>query len=537
MDCRVLSFRELPHQPKLFLDFVDHFDAVKAFYAHRPTMEAVRHAARDLGYPAERRHAVAAILREQNEGFGAGAATRGHLERLKRGAIAVVSGQQVGLFTGPAYTFYKALNAIQIAEELTQEGIDAVPIFWMATEDHDLDEVRATNWFVEGQMRRFELPVPSEVGEPVGRIRLGEAVGEFAREGAGLLEKAGDPAMAKDLLECYQPEETYGSAFAKLLTRVLARQGLILVDPLDQRLHAIAGPAFGRVIDQRDEVIAGLLQREKDLEQAGYDAQVKVTAKNTLLFYLDGAGREPITASNGTFRTPTATWSKEELSHLVEKEPHRFSANALLRPVVQDYLFPTAAYIGGPAEVSYFAQSEVVYRHVLGRMPVLLPRAGFTLVDPKAAKLLQKYDLPVEDVWRGSQVVRKRMEAHSVPAGLAASLERTQTETDRLMQDLGGEIEKLDATLKGAVENTRSKIGFQIESLRQKAGRALDERNNIIGEHERYLDSLLYPSKALQSRELCLLPFLARWGPEGMHELQQHCSGKKLAHHFVIRIT
>src|SRR5215469_16136742 len=143
MDCRVLSFRELPHQPKLFLDFVEHFDAVKAFYAHRPTMEAVlRQAAHGLQYPEERRRAVAAILRTQNQGFGAGAATLEHLDRLERGAIAIVTGQQVGLFSGPAYTFYKALTAIQIAQELTQEGIDAVPLFWMATEDHDLDEVR-----------------------------------------------------------------------------------------------------------------------------------------------------------------------------------------------------------------------------------------------------------------------------------------------------------------------------------------------------------------------------------------------------------
>jgi bacillithiol biosynthesis cysteine-adding enzyme BshC len=537
MDCRVLSFRELPHQPKLFVDFVDHFDAVQRFYAHPPTMDAVRHVARNLAYPKERRHSVADVLRSQNERFGAGAATLGHLERLKRGAIAIVSGQQVGLFSGPAYTFYKALTAIQIAEELTQEGIDAVPIFWMATEDHDLDEVRATNWFVDGQLHRFELPVPANVGEPVGKIPLGEAVLELVRQGVTLLEKAGDPAMARDLAECYAPEETFGSAFAKLLTRLFAKQGLILVDPLDQRLHGIAAPVFRKVVEGRAEVIEGLLQREKDLDHGGYEAQVKVTAKNTLLFYLDGAGREAVTATNGTFKTPTATWSTEEVTRLVEAEPHRFSPNALLRPVVQDYLFPTAAYIGGPAEISYFAQSEVVYRHVLGRMPVLLPRAGFTLVDPKASKLLQKYDLPVEEVWRGSQVVRKRMEAHSVPPGLAESLERTQQETERLMQDLGNEIEKLDATLKGAVENAKTKISFQVENLRQKAGRALDERNNIIGEHERYLDSLLYPNKALQSRELCLLPLLARWGPDGMRELQQHCSGRKLGHHFIIRIS
>jgi len=203
---------------------------------------------------------------------------------------------------------------------------------------------------------------------------------------------------------------------------------------------------------------------------------------------------------------------------------------------MQDFLFPTAAYIGGPAEISYFAQSEVLYRHVLERMPVLLPRAGFTLVDAKAAKLLQKYELNVEDVWQGSQVVRKRMEAHSVPEGLAQSFERDQNVLEEIMRDLGKQIEKLDPTLVGAVENAKNKISFQIENLRLKAGRALDERNHVIAEHERYLESLLHPNKALQSRELCLLPLLARWGAEGMRELQQHCSGAKLGHHFIMRI-
>jgi bacillithiol synthase len=536
MDCRALSFRQLPHQPKLFLDYADHFEAVRAFYAHPPTMDAVRAVAKGLQYPAERRKEVAAIFRRQNESFGASAATLAHLERFERGAIAVVSGQQVGLFGGPAYSVYKALTAVQIAAELTSEGIDAVPIFWMATEDHDLDEVRFTNWFTDGTLRRFELPAPADAGKPVGKIVLGEAVAEFSREAVSLLEKAGNATLAKDLAESYGPQETYGSAFGKLFARLFREQGLILVDPLDAALHNVAAPVFRRVVDRRDAIISELLQRGKDLDHAGYGSQVKVTAKNTLLFHLNGAGREAISATTEGFSTDTAHWSPQELAEVVEDEPHKFSPNALLRPVVQDYLFPTVAYIGGPAEISYFAQSEVVYRHVLERMPVLLPRAGFTLVDGKAAKLLQKYELSVEDVWQGAQVVRKRMEAHSVPKGLAESFERNQKLIDEMMQDLAGQIGKLDSTLVGAVENAKSKIAFQIENLRLKSGRALDERNHVIDEHERYLESLLHPNKALQSRELCLLPLLARWGPDGMRDLQSHCSSQKLGHHFVMRI-
>jgi len=173
MDCHVLAFRQLPHQPKVFLEYLDHFQKVKSFYFHPPTMAAVTRSARKLDYPGERRAEVTSILRKQNIDLGAGAETLSNLDRLEKGAVAVVSGQQVGLFSGPAYSVYKALTAVQIAEELTRGGIPAVPVFWMATEDHDLDEVRHATWFDEGKLVRFELPLVAETGRPVGRIPLG----------------------------------------------------------------------------------------------------------------------------------------------------------------------------------------------------------------------------------------------------------------------------------------------------------------------------------------------------------------------------
>src|SRR5467141_1123322 len=176
MDCRALAFRQLPHQPKLFLEYLDHFERVKAFYAHPPTMQAVTRTARKLDYPRERRAEVAEVLRKQNVALGAGAETQSNLARLEKGAVAIVTGQQVGLFSGPSYAIYKALTAVQIAKELSRGGVSAVPVFWMATEDHDLDEVRYATWLDQGKLRRFELPVVAEAGRPVGGISLGAEV-------------------------------------------------------------------------------------------------------------------------------------------------------------------------------------------------------------------------------------------------------------------------------------------------------------------------------------------------------------------------
>src|SRR5216683_933409 len=409
MDCRVLPSRQLPHQPKLFLDYLERFERVKAFYAYPPTMQAVSREARKLSYPSHRRSEVAALLRAQNVAFGAGAETISNLERLEEGAVAVVTGQQVGLFSGPPYSVYKALMAVQIAEELTRSGIPAVPVFWMATEDHDLEEVRQTTWFDRGKLIRFELPVTAEAGRPVGQIPLGREAGPLVHEAAELLANQGSDLLAQNLIESYGPEETYGSAFGKLFARLFAEQGLILMDPLDQGLHKVAAPLYQHAL------------------------------------------------------------------------------------------------------------AEVIYRELLGRMPVMLPRAGFTLVDAKANKLLRRYGLTVEDVWAGSQNLRHKMEGAAVPKSLSRIFERNKKQIAKMLAQLGKQIEKLDPTLKGTVERSRKRIEFHIEKLRRKAGRAQDQKTGLISAHEQ-----------------CLLPFLARWGAGGLSELQKHATGKALGRHFIV---
>jgi len=540
MECRSLPFRQLPHQPKLFLAFLDNFPSVKKFYPHPPTIAEAKKATKSLEYPLERRAEVTQVLREQNAAFGAGEATRRNLDRLAKGAVAVVSGQQVGLFSGPAYAIYKAVSAIQIAQELTAAGTDAVPVFWMASEDHDLDEVRWSAWLENGKLKRFELPGNGDAGEPVGRILLGPDAREMVDDAARILTSAGGEFLAAIFRESYGPEETYGSAFGKLFARLFAEQGLILLDPLDARLHRVGREILRRAVVERDELNDALLARGKELEKEGFAAQVKVTARSTLLFKMCGGKRAPITAANGKFSSVAAagqsSWTGEELAAKVAAEPECFSPNALLRPVLQDYLLPTAVYIAGPAEIAYYAQAEVVYRRLLGRMPVILPRAAYTILDAKAEKLLKRYGLTVEDVWRGSQELRRKMETASVPQALGKSFDRTLKENARALAKLQKQIVRLDPTLAGAVETARKKIAFQMEKLKRKAGKAEALKDGLMAGHQKYLESLLYPHKSLQSRELCFLPFLASWGPGGLKELQKLAASKKIGEHKLLRI-
>jgi len=207
-------------------------------------MGAVTRAARKLDYPEEGRAEVSSILREQNVALGAGEETLSNLERLEKGAVAVVSGQQVGLFTGPAYSVYKALTAIQIAEELTRAEFRRYRFFGWPRRTTISMKFGIPLGFDRGKLVRFELPATAETGRPVGRIPLGEQIEPLAQEAAELLVNQGSDLLAQYLVESYRPEETYGSAFGKLFARLFAQHGLILMDPLDAGLHKIAAAAL-----------------------------------------------------------------------------------------------------------------------------------------------------------------------------------------------------------------------------------------------------------------------------------------------------
>ena len=532
MDCSVFEPHQLPHTSKLFRDYVEKFSKVEGFYGHPPELKAAVHYARKLQFPAERRAAVAQILREQNELFGSGEETRKNLDRLRDGAFAVVSGQQVGLFGGPAFSFYKALSAIQTAQDLTEKGVDAVPVFWMATEDHDVDEVRRVHWFHEGELLEFALPRPAEEAVPVGRVPLGPEVHELVVRTQPLLGQT-----YGDLLhQTYTPVATYSSAFASMFARIFTELGLILLDPLDERLHRVAAPLLRDALEKRDELNEALLRRGKELEHAGYEAQVNVTNHSTLLFSLADGKREVIGAKNAEFASGGRTMGREDSLRRIEEAPQEFSPNALLRPVMQDFLLPTVAYFGGPAEIAYFAQSQVLYEKLLGRMPVLFPRADFTLLDPKAVRILKKYRLDVKDVWQGSQELRNRMYNSAVPKKLSREFDENLEQIEKSVRKLHKAIAKVDPTIQGTIARAEKRIRYQVEKLRHKTGAALDRHERVIEKHQAFLENLLFPEKGLQSRALCFLPFLARWGSGGLPELQKLAGQKKAGRHWVVEI-
>ncbi|MGC1106822.1 MAG: bacillithiol biosynthesis cysteine-adding enzyme BshC [Candidatus Acidiferrales bacterium] len=533
MEYECLRFSEIPQTTELFASYTEAFAKVKDFYGHAPDVAGMRAAAKEVRLDAGTRNAVVDVLRAQNREMGSDAEAAKNIDRLGNGAVAIVTGQQVSLFSGPAYSIYKALDAIHWAKELTRSGIDAVPIFWMATEDHDLAEANQAFFGERYGIARLELLLQERAeGGSVGRILLGNSVDAVVEHAVELLQGAGKREIAEALKASYRQGETLGSAFGKLLARVLKGRGLILLDPLDKRLHELARPVYRKAVEDAGPIAEDLLARGKDLERKGFHAQVKVTQQSTLVFLDVDGKREPVRRKDGGFIAGGLRQSASDMLRRIDEEPRALTASVLLRPVLQDSILPTAAYIGGPAEVAYMAQVEVVYRRVLGRMPTILPRASFTLIEPEVSRALKKYHLNVRDVLSGRQQLRRRMEAQYLPRGLAARFARDEKMLRKMLAGYGKPLGALDRTLGGARETAERKMFYQFEKLRGKVGRAENRRTGVLDRHELEIVSTLYPRHGLQERTLCLLPFLAHQGTDLLDRLEsatdEPCQGHRL---------
>jgi bacillithiol biosynthesis cysteine-adding enzyme BshC len=521
MECHCIPTADVPHLTRLYSTYIQDFPSLSRFYAHAPTVEEVRRRAAEASIDPSLRNAVTDVLRAQNREFGADSSVESSLDRLAAGSAAIVTGQQVGLFSGPSYTIYKALTALRLANDLTAAGTPAVAIFWLASEDHDLAEVNHSFWPTRGEPERFEIPLEGAANRRVGNVRLGDSVRDLVERAAAMLGGPARSEVAKALKDSYQPAETYGSAFGKLMARIFTGTGLILLDPLSPELHRLAGPVYRSALEQHAELGRELLARSKALELAGYHAQVKVTERNTLLFVDVEGERVALRAREGDFVVGRRALSLAETLGLLGEAPEMFSANALLRPVVQDTLLPTAAYVAGPAEIAYFAQASVVYKQLSRPMPVILPRASFTLVDPHVERSLRKYGLELSDIFRGKNQLRSKMERVLLPRPLARRLEASGKSLRELLQGLREPIEKLDPTLLGALDTAEHKILYQFANLEGKAARAISLRSASLDAHERELMGLLYPRGDLQERSLCFLPMLAAQGPGLLEELSR----------------
>ncbi|MBZ5579020.1 MAG: bacillithiol biosynthesis cysteine-adding enzyme BshC [Acidobacteriia bacterium] len=501
---------DLPHTSALFADVLYRPDRTARFYGHpRHDVEAVRDAARKVEFSAEKRTALISALRHQNPPSPS-------LERLAEpGTVAVVTGQQVGLFSGPAYTLFKALTAVKLAQTLTAGGIPAVPVFWLATEDHDFAEVNHV-WVFNGDHRPAKLEMRRQASaQPVGGVPLITPPVRELRAGLRGLPFGDEVA---DLVEgSYRAGSTMGQAFGELLRQICSKFDILQVDPMLPAFRELAAPALRAAVAAAPEISAGVLERNPELAAAGYHAQVHVEDQTSFVFLLENGKRLALRRHGREFVLNGRRFSTEELMDRAAS----LSPNALLRPVVQDSMLPTASYIGGPAEIAYLAQSEVIYRLLLGRMPVPMPRSTFTLLDERSQKRMVRYGLTLSDFFHGEEALRERMSSRLVPPALNEAHREAVTAVEGALDHLGRAMAGFDPTLTAALDRSGRKIRYQLAKLERKSGREALRRDARAAHDAASLAGLIYPERHLQERLYSILPFLAKHGMDLVDRLYE----------------
>ena len=491
-----ISLRHIPGTSALFADYLEDWPRVQRFYPHNYSLDAIAEFTRQRPRPDELHVArLCGVLSEQQKSWGSG--QRG-VEKLRTGAVAVVTGQQPVVFTGPHLSILKAITAIQLARRLGESGIPATPVFWVAAEDHDHAELEST-WILNRDSRLSRVAVNLATPEPMpaGWLQFREDVIAASDECLSSLPQSEFTAEVREILvNCYQPGCSPVEAFARMMARLFAGTELTFVNPLHPELRRLAQPTIDAAICKNAEMRAAVIDRSRALSEAGYHEQVRVDDQFTGLFAYHGRSRQVLKPNEVA---PDMEWSP----------------NVLLRPVVQDTIFPTAAYIGCSAEIAYFAQAAPVYKTLGLPMPPIFPRISATIVEPRIVRALEKYDISFMDVFRGPEFLkRKAVEATQDGALFDNVRERVEAEMESLRSVLG----TVDPTLLGALDTSRHKMLHQVETLRTKYVNAATKRNETVERHLESLAALGRPVRAARG------PARSRRHRAAARQLRRRCA-------------
>jgi bacillithiol biosynthesis cysteine-adding enzyme BshC len=527
-DC--LPITVAPGLHRLFLDYCAGEAAARAFYQSGPFDESWQ--ARPP-VPAHWPELVRLLAGQNPEPSPAAAAA---LEALAKGAGAVVTGQQVGLFGGPLFTPFKAATAVARARQATAAGHPHAAIFWLASEDHDFAEIEHVTFPAGRELCKLVYSGAAETGaaRPVGSMVLDERISPLVDRARELL---GESDAMRALAEAYQPGRTFAQAFAAFYAKAFAAQGLLVLDASRREFHRMGAPVLRAALERADELHAALTERNRELEAAGYHAQVAVGPQSSLLFLLDeGTGaRLALKRAASSATEPGGLWqtvwpggrqsfSTADLVGILEVKPERISPSALLRPVFQDSLFSTSLTIGGPAEVAYFAQSAVLFERILGRVTPVAPRFSATLIEPAAGELLRKHELTLERVLQvsgaeGPAALAQVLAERSMPSEGKRKLEAAGTVLDAELAGLLEWMGALDSGLGRSAETAASKIRYQMNRLHTLAANFQLQREASLGRHAEAICQALYPGGALQERVHGAAYYLAKYGFELAEEL------------------
>ncbi|UCE44223.1 MAG: bacillithiol biosynthesis cysteine-adding enzyme BshC [Candidatus Bathyarchaeota archaeon] len=507
---------------KITLDYLNSAEALKQVFRKHFRKPSMRR------FKVDREKIVDKLL-SYNRRLNAPEPAIRNIESLSQSdTYAIVTGQQPGIFTGPLYTVYKAISAIVLCEIMSDEKQSFVPVFWNASEDDDFSEVDHIVIFRKNEPLgiRYDREMG---GEAFSHMRVDKS--ELKKILSIVEDVSPNSEFKKPLLKeismIIQESSTLGDFFSRLMIHLFGESGLVMIEP--QPLRDLMAPIFNRLISRPTECTQILTEAGHKLKKLGYPPKIRKKPDICNFFIFDDEGRRLRVTYNGNFQAANETYSQRELLRLLEDDPYRFSANAVTRPITQDFLLPTFAYVAGPNEIAYQAQLKGVYYFFSLERPVIYPRYGGTVVEKKVSRVLTKYKAQIQEL-RNPEKLLKRIPKDRVDDVFSSF----KSEVQEGMVEVTRRAESIDQTLKEPCFLARGKILKTIEGLEDKVASKLKKKDSIARQQITKASRNLFPNGDLQERQINVLEYLIKFGKEFLKKVHQDFLEANYGEHRVI---
>jgi bacillithiol biosynthesis cysteine-adding enzyme BshC len=524
---------------RLATDYTFAFPSVAPFFAGDPAgADAWRAVIATVQAHARRPAEIAAVVAAQQERRGAPPRAREAGRQLANAqTVAILTGQQAGLFGGPLYTLLKAISALELADAVSREhGVPAVAVFWIEAEDHDWDEVRSCTVF-DAQLEPRTIALPPQPGDPatVASVTLDESIRTAVDELAGILPGTEFTAtLLEQLRRAYAPGVGMADAFARWLEQVLGDRGLIVYDASDVNAKPLAARVFAHELSAPGQTAKLASSVGSDLARSGYHAQVQAQSDNVAMFRLDGA-RRTIRHQDGQLVIGDTSVDAATLAREASEKPAGFSPGVLLRPIVQDTLFPTVCYVAGPNELAYLGQLRPVYEYFGVPMPLMYQRATATLADSATVKFLTKYQVPLEALQPQDEAALNALLESQLPRAVEESFAGAGQAIEAAMAKVVDAIPAIDPTLQGAAQSTLGRMQHDLATLHGKMIQAAKRRDDTLRRQFLHARALTFPHGHAQERTIGFVSFLNQYGPALIDRLMEELP-LDMGRHWIVTI-